>query len=145
MSAEHRRRYDKAAEAVRKHYFDPLNEFADAAREWVEDAEKRRVAAEVVLEQLRPVWAQGYTSESEAAQASANALSELWQLLHATDQTQAMGNLRRLIAAADAETHYRAGFKAGEEHVAAITTPVAGADFLDEESSWASYHRGLSA
>lgn len=101
MSAEHRQRYEEASAAVRARFFEPLNDFADAARLWVEGAERRAVAAEVVLEQLRPVWAQGYTDDSMAAQSLGNAVSELWELLHAKDQTQAMENLRSLIAAAE--------------------------------------------
>lgn len=101
MSAEHRQRYEEASDAVRARFFEPLNDFADAARSWVEDAERRALHAEVVLEQLRPVWAQGFTDDSIAAQSLGNAVSELWELLYAKDQTQAMANLRRLIAAAE--------------------------------------------
>lgn len=115
MSSEHRRRYEDAVTAIRQTYFDPLNDFADAAKSWIEDAERRAVAAEVVLEQMRPVWAQGFTSDSEAAQANGNALSELWGLLYAKDQTQAMTNLRRLIAAAgQAESAAALAYHQGE-------------------------------
>jgi hypothetical protein len=39
---------------------------------------------------LRPVWAQGFTSDSQAAQANGNALSELWAELGVQNQTDAM-------------------------------------------------------
>lgn len=42
------------------------------------------------LESLRPHWAQGYTSDSMAAQASTAALSQLWEMLGATNQTEAV-------------------------------------------------------
>lgn len=50
-----------------------------------------------VLEAARPHWAQGYTSESVAAQSLQVALSELWELLGAEDQTEAVGSLKYLI------------------------------------------------
>lgn len=53
-----------------------------------------------MLEQLRPHWAQGHTSDSMAAQASTAALSSIWQLLGVDNQTAAMEKLRRVIAGA---------------------------------------------
>ena len=50
------------------------------------------------LEALRPHWAQGYSSDSVAAQAAVSALSELWRLLCVDNQTTAMGRLRELTA-----------------------------------------------
>lgn len=81
----------------------PVEELLDAAELLVYEADARAENAEAVMAQLRPIWAQGWTTDSQAAQASANALSELWQLLYATDQTQALDNLRRLIASAERE------------------------------------------
>jgi hypothetical protein len=49
------------------------------------------------LEELRPVWAQGFTNDSMAAQANANAISDVWALLGATNQTEAMEKLRKLL------------------------------------------------
>jgi hypothetical protein len=58
-----------------------------------------RLAAHVQhLEKLRPHWAQGYTSDGQAAQAATGALQTLWDMLGATDQTQAVQKLRDLIA-----------------------------------------------
>lgn len=46
------------------------------------------------LESLRPHWAQGWTDDSVAAQASAAALADLWRALGATNQTEAMERAR---------------------------------------------------
>jgi len=53
----------------------------------------------IALESLRPVWAQGYSSDSEAAQASAAALSEIWERLGVHNQTAAMQRLNDLLGA----------------------------------------------
>jgi hypothetical protein len=58
------------------------------------EAENARLErANEALEQLRPVWAQGWTEDSMAAQASSSALSELWEMLGAGNQTQAVSTL----------------------------------------------------
>lgn len=49
------------------------------------------------LESLRPHWAQGYSSDSQAAQAATGALQGLWKLLDVKNQTDAMGKLSRLV------------------------------------------------
>lgn len=46
------------------------------------------------LESLRPIWAQGYTSDSMAAQSSGNALAAIWEFLGVDNQTDAMARLR---------------------------------------------------
>lgn len=51
----------------------------------------------VALEQLRPLWAQGYSSDSIAAQASGNALSDIWSSLGVNNQTDAMERLHKMI------------------------------------------------
>lgn len=48
--------------------------------------------------ELRPVWAQGWTSDSLAAQSAANALAALWRLLGAEHQTDAVRRLKALLA-----------------------------------------------
>ncbi|RVN04066.1 hypothetical protein [Sinorhizobium meliloti] len=50
------------------------------------------------LEQLRPHWAQGYTSDSMAAQAQTSALAGLWDLLGASNQTEAVSRVKELVA-----------------------------------------------
>lgn len=54
---------------------------------------ERKVAA---LERLRPVWAMGYTSDSIAAQTTTAALTQLWGMLGAKDQTDAVRILSEL-------------------------------------------------
>lgn len=61
-------------------------------------AEDRAVRQESAMETLRPVWAQGWTGESMAAQASATALAQLWQMLGASNQTEAVIALRAALA-----------------------------------------------
>lgn len=51
-----------------------------------------------VLEQLRPIWAKGYTDDGLAASSLGNALSQLWKMLGVTDQTAAVQRLRELLA-----------------------------------------------
>ena len=57
---------------------------------------EKQVAA---LEELRPHWAKGYTSDSMAAQGATGALQSLWKMLGAKDQTQAALKLNALLAA----------------------------------------------
>lgn len=52
---------------------------------------ERKVEA---LESLRPVWAQGFTSDSQAAQAWASSTKQLWDLLGVRNQTHAVLKLR---------------------------------------------------
>ena len=70
-------------------------------RELVEELEAKLAREELrndALEQLRPVWAQGWTKDSMAAQASGNALSQLWKMLGVQDQTQAADRIEELEA-----------------------------------------------
>lgn len=50
------------------------------------------------LEMLRPVWAQGYSSDSVAAQSSTAALAQIWHALGVDNQTDAMARLNILLA-----------------------------------------------
>lgn len=101
------RRYMKARQRVESFMLNPTTELLAATADLVADANQRVANVEEVMAQLRPVWAQGWTDEGVAASCSANALSELWQMLHATNQTQACENLRRLIADALLAAEYR--------------------------------------
>lgn len=89
--------YEQAKERVTVALLEPVRDMIAECDQRVAAAEHRAKMAEEVLEQLRPVWAQGWTSDSMAAQASANALSELWAALEVTDQTAAMERMRRLL------------------------------------------------
>lgn len=50
-----------------------------------------------VLESMRPQWAQGYTSDSMAAQSKAVALQQVWDQLGAIHQTQCMSRLKMVV------------------------------------------------
>lgn len=52
------------------------------------------------LESLRPLWAQGFSTASQAAQGTGNALTQVWEFLGVTNQTAAMEALRELRALA---------------------------------------------
>lgn len=49
------------------------------------------------LEQLRPIWARGWTEDSIAAQTLSAAVSELWKLLGVDNQTEAVIKLKELL------------------------------------------------
>jgi benzoyl-CoA reductase/2-hydroxyglutaryl-CoA dehydratase subunit BcrC/BadD/HgdB len=68
-----------------------LLEFATLANEI--ERLRRKVNA---LEGMRPHWAQGYTSDSIAAQTSIAALSQIWKLLGADNQTDAIHFLKEM-------------------------------------------------
>lgn len=90
-----RRRYNEARSKVRA-FLDPIVEVLASTDALVVELEKQVVTAEATLEALRPVWAQGHSSDSIAAQANARALAELWKILGATNQTQACSRLNYL-------------------------------------------------
>lgn len=96
--SEAQRRYMHARQRVEAELVTPVTELLNATTALVNDESKRAETAERALQELRPVWAQGWSDDSMAAQASANALAEIWQLLGVTDQTEAMQRLRDLIA-----------------------------------------------
>ena len=63
------------------------------------EAECKRLSSTVdTLESLRPHWAQGYSSDSIAAQASTEALVGIWKILGVNDQTSAVVTLKALTA-----------------------------------------------
>ena len=97
MMTEAQRRYMKARDRVVATLLDPTRELMEATREMIAEAQREATQAKEALEQLRPVWAQGFTSDSEAAQANGNALAQLWAALGVTDQTAAMKRLRELV------------------------------------------------
>ncbi len=51
-----------------------------------------------VLEKLRPLWAHGFSSDSVAAVSWMNAASNMWDILGADNQTDAMMKLRKLVS-----------------------------------------------
>jgi len=92
------RRYMKARQRVEAFMLNPTTELLAATADLVNEERRKREASDEIMAQLRPLWAQGYTDDSMAAQATGNALTELWALLYAKDQTAAVANLKRLIA-----------------------------------------------
>jgi len=48
------------------------------------------------LEEMRPFWAKGYSSDSVAAQTATGALSDIWRCLGVKDQTACMYALEEL-------------------------------------------------
>jgi hypothetical protein len=84
-------------------------------------AERDRLLSTVnALESLRPHWAQGYSSDSMAAQASTEAMVGMWKILGVNDQTSAVVTLKALTAERDqawkmvAEADTRLGQALGE-------------------------------
>jgi len=49
-----------------------------------------------VTEDMRPQWAQGFTSDSVAAQVTSAALRDIWDLMEVTNQTDCMRRIRIL-------------------------------------------------
>ena len=90
-------RYDEARISVHRNLLEPVLELMQASNARVEAAERKALRAEATLEALRPVWAQGWTEDGIAAQASASALGEMWRLLDVSNQTDAMARLRGLL------------------------------------------------
>ena len=97
MSNSRTSRFDAAKRALKNSHLDPVVELMEAANALVEHAEERATRAETVMETLRPVWAQGWTDDGVAAQASASALAGLWQMLGVNNQTDAVERLGALI------------------------------------------------
>ena len=95
------KRYSIARDRVKSVFIAPLAELLEATEYLVAEERLAAKQSREASEALRPVWAQGWTSDSSAAQASAAALSELWQLLGAENQTAAMDKLRHLLATHD--------------------------------------------
>lgn len=66
---------------------------------YIPGRENQRLRDQIAaLEEMRPHWAQGYTSDGVAAQTTSAALSQLWKLIGAKDQTEAVQILERNIA-----------------------------------------------
>lgn len=60
--------------------------------------EKDQLEARVKhLDAMRPQWAQGYSTDSIAAQSKAIALQQVWDRLKVTNQTDCIARLMRLV------------------------------------------------
>lgn len=51
-----------------------------------------------VADRMRPHWAQGYSSDSHAAQVTCAALSEVWDMLGVKNQTECMAKLNAFFS-----------------------------------------------
>ncbi|WP_298983438.1 hypothetical protein [uncultured Roseibium sp.] len=69
---------------------------SDYVEDLASDLERAERSVET-LEQLRPHWAQGFTSDGQAASAKTAALSQVWEALGVDNQTDAMHRLRYLL------------------------------------------------
>jgi hypothetical protein len=95
---DEQRRFMHATHKVRAKFLNPITELLGAAADLVAGEKQRADQAVTTLEVLRPVWAQGWTSDGQAAQASATALAEIWKELGVDNQTEAMIRIRELLA-----------------------------------------------
>lgn len=101
MITETQRRVMHARQRVNSFLVEPITELLEATRVFVEEADQRANDAKEVMEELRPVWALGFTSDSEAAQSTGNALAEIWKTLGVKNQTECMVALHALIQFAE--------------------------------------------
>lgn len=74
-------------------FFEEIQALKDAVEAEADRAEGYRT----YCESIRPHWAQGYTSDSMAAQAQTAALSQLWELLNVKDQSAAVAKIKKLL------------------------------------------------
>lgn len=77
------------------HYGSECRPATDVEVDLVAQLEKA-TASLAAVETQRPHWAKGYTDDSVAAQCATAALSQLWKLIGATNQTQAVLALQKL-------------------------------------------------
>lgn len=75
------------------------------------------------VERLRPMWAQGHSTDSVAAQVSAAALTSLWDLLGVGNQTSAVVKLKQLLCVSAEPVNARLleALKAAEDYLCGIT------------------------
>lgn len=85
------REYMHARRRVMDAHVNPIQDLLERSLAVVNDYKRERDAAYEALEQLRPVWAHDIK-----LQAPANAMSEMWALVGARNQTEAMKRLRYL-------------------------------------------------
>jgi hypothetical protein len=97
MSSAALHRFAQAKEKVERTMIDPVTELLEATTALVAEERLARKETDKCLEELRPVWAQGWSTDSIAAQAAASALSDLWAMLGVKNQTDAVERLKELI------------------------------------------------
>lgn len=85
------REYMHARRRVMDAHVNPIQDLLERSLAVVNDYKRERDEARAVLEQLRPVWAHDVTQQTLSV-----ALGQVWNLLGATNQTQAMQRLSHL-------------------------------------------------
>lgn len=95
---DEQRRFMHARQRLMETHVNPITELLGACTDLVQKANRERDQAVTTMEVLRPVWAQGFTSDAQAASANGNALAEIWKALGVDNQTAAMARLRKLLA-----------------------------------------------
>ncbi len=75
---------------IKKKHYDRMKRERDAARTIALDIRDG-------MEALRPVWAEGYTDDSLAAQGLGNVVSDYWTLLGVADHTAGMAKIKELL------------------------------------------------
>lgn len=88
--------YGLALERLRETQ-EPINNYIEESERLICELRLKLKQEKEYSESMRPHWAQGYSSDSMAAQASTSALSEVWDLIGVKDQTACMEKLRLLI------------------------------------------------
>lgn len=89
---------DEVCELLSFHVFGGKSTAEELRNAVVDKSELEKLQGQIDhLESMRPHWAQGYSSDSIAAQTSFSALNQLWQLLGVNDQTAAVEKLKELV------------------------------------------------
>lgn len=74
----------------------PITYYSSEEYAAIKDENEKLWASNTQLEEMRPMWAKGYTSDSVAAQCFSNALNQIYKHLDVTNQTDAMNLLVHL-------------------------------------------------
>lgn len=108
----------------------------------ISDMTEKHAGEIAALEALRPHWAQGHSSDSVAAQASTAALSQIWEALGATNQTEAMERVKLLQLAGRTLTDKRDAFEQSVEDI--LDPPKRGGFKLTEDTPTGGEGNGLA-
>lgn len=91
------REYAQARELLRKSV-SPVENYIEATERLVCELRSELKQTNQYVEEMRPHWAQGYSDDSMAAQASTSALAEVWSALGVNNQTDCMQKLRLIVS-----------------------------------------------
>lgn len=100
MMTDAQRRYSHARRDFKAFHVDKAQELLAAVDAVYDEAERKVKEIQQTMEALRPVWAQGFSSDSQAAQAHGAALAQLWGILGVDNQTAAVERLNMFRLAA---------------------------------------------